>query len=309
MTNKLSLLATSISLILSTGAVQAEGPIDGKVYGKVNVSLQSVDEGADSRVTELKSNASRLGFKGTTSLENELTVIYQYEFEVNADDGDKGGKTMTQRNSYVGLKGHFGTVLAGIHDTPLKKAQGKVDLFNDLEGDIKSVFSGEKRESNTVYYKTPSLSGFSADLAFVASEDENDDDGYSLATKFKQDNLYAAFAYDLDIEGEGNETLRLVGQYKLDALTLGAMWNQFKVDGSDDTDGFLISAAYKMGSNTFKLQHASSDIKAEGGTQTSVGIDHKLAKKTKLFGFYTMMDEDASNADTNALGLGIEHKF
>ena len=31
----------------------------------------------------------------------------------------------------VGLKGAFGKVFMGMHDTPTKKAQGKVDLFND----------------------------------------------------------------------------------------------------------------------------------------------------------------------------------
>jgi len=301
---QLSILAASISLA-AAGMAHAEGPIDGKIYGKVNLTLQSNDEGTDSRVTELVSNASRLGFKGETSLNDDLTVIYQLEYEASIDDGDNKGQTFTQRNSFAGLKGNFGTVLAGIHDTPTKLAQDKVDLFNDYSGDIKNVFSGEKRESNIIYYKSPSMSGVSADLAMIASEDDNEDDSYSLALKFKQDNIYAALAYDLDVEGEGKETLRLVGKYTLDDLTLGAMWNQFKKDGSDDEDGFMLSAAYKMGSNTFKVQHVSSDIKAEGGTQTSVGLDHKLAKSTKVFGFYTMQDADAAKSDENFLAVGI----
>tara|TARA_R110002049_G_scaffold12574_9_gene56123 strand:+ start:5500 stop:6426 length:927 start_codon:yes stop_codon:yes gene_type:complete len=305
---QLSILAASISLAIANTAY-AEGPIDGKVYGKVNLTLQSSDEGTDSRVTELVSNASRLGFQGETSLNDDLDVIYQLEYEASIDDGDNKGQTFTQRNSFVGLKGGFGTVLAGIHDTPTKLAQDKVDLFNDYEGDIKNVFSGEKRESNTLMYRSPNMSGFSADVAMIASEDENIDDAYSLAVKFKQDNIYAALAYDLDVEGEGKETLRLVTKFSLEDLTLGAMWNQFKVEGADDKDGFMISAAYKMGSNSFKVQHASSDIKADGGTQTSVGMDHKLAKNTKVFGFYTMQDEDAVNSDEDWLAIGIEHKF
>jgi predicted porin len=305
---KLSILAASMSLAIMSTA-DADSPIDGKVYGKVNLTLQSTDEGTDSRVTELVSNASRLGFKGETSLSDDLAVIYQLEYEASIDDGDNKGQTFTQRNSFAGLKGDFGTVLAGIHDTPTKLAQDKVDLFNDYEGDIKNLFSGEKRESNTVMYRSPSMSGLSADIAIIASEDQNDDDSYSLAVKFKQDKIYAALAYDLDVEGEGKETLRLVTKFSLDDLTLGAMWNQFKSKGTDDEDGFMLSAAYKMGSNTLKVQHALSDIKAEGGTQTSLGMDHKLAKNTKVFGFYTMQDEDAANSDEDWLAIGIEHKF
>ena len=138
---QLSILAASISLA-ATGMAQAEGPIDGKVYGKVNLTLQSSDEGTDSRVTELVSNASRLGFKGETSLNDDLSVIYQLEYEANFDDGDKGGRTITQRDSFAGLKGGFGTVKAGIFNTPTKSAQNKVDLFSDYVGDIKNVFSG-----------------------------------------------------------------------------------------------------------------------------------------------------------------------
>jgi len=310
MKTKLSLLAASISLALAAGAAQAEGPIDGKVYGKVNLTLQSTDEGTDSRVTELVSNASRLGFKGETKLNDDLSAIYQLEYEASIDDGDNKGQTFTQRNSFVGLKGNFGTVKAGIHDTPTKLAQDKVDLFNDYEGDIKNVFSGENRESNIIFYTTPDMSGLSADIAMIASEDENEDDAYSLAVKFKQENIYAALAFDQDVEGEGKDTMRLVTKFSLDALTLGLMWNKFEDENADfDEDGFMVSAAYKMGSNTFKVQHASSDIKKKGGEQTSLGMDHKLAKNTKVFGFYTMQDEDAANKDKDWIAVGIEHKF
>ena len=306
---QLSILAASISLA-AAGMVHAEGPIDGKVYGKVNLTLQSSDEGTDSRVTELVSNASRLGFKGETSLNDDLTVIYQLEYEASIDDGDNKGQTFTQRNSFAGLKGGFGTVLAGIHDTPTKLAQDKIDLFNDYEGDIKNVFSGENRDSNMIMYRSPSMSGLAADIAMIASEDENIDDAYSLAVKFNQDNIYAALAYDLNVEGEKTNNLRLVTKFSLEDLTLGLMWNKFEDETSNfDEDGFMVSAAYKMGTNTFKIQHASSDIKADGGTQTSLGMDHKLAKNTKVFGFYTMQDEDAANSDEDWLAIGIEHKF
>jgi predicted porin len=310
MKTKLSILAASISLAMTAGVAQAEGPIDGKVYGKVNLSLQSTDEGTDSRVTELVSNASRLGFKGETKINDDLSAIYQLEYEASIDDGENKGQTFTQRNSFVGLKGAFGTVKAGIHDTPTKLAQDKVDLFNDYEGDIKNVFSGENRAENILFYTTPDMGGITADIAMIASEDDNEDDAYSLAVKFSQDNIYAALAFDQDVEGEGTNTMRLVTKFSLEDLTLGLMWNSFEDENADfDEDAFMVSAAYKMGSNTFKIQHATGDIKAAGREQTSLGLDHKLAKNTKVFGFYTMQDEDAANKDKDWFAVGIEHKF
>ena len=49
-------------------------------------------------------------------------------------------------------------------------AQKKIDLFNDLEGDIKNTFEGENRVSNIVIYRTPNLSNFTSMVAFVPGE-------------------------------------------------------------------------------------------------------------------------------------------
>ena len=45
----------------------AEGPIDGKVYGKANLSVVSQDDGGSDE-WNLNSNASRLGLKGATKI-------------------------------------------------------------------------------------------------------------------------------------------------------------------------------------------------------------------------------------------------
>ncbi|MCB0386604.1 MAG: porin, partial [Bdellovibrionales bacterium] len=278
MRTRLLPLAAAVSFASVAGLAHAEGPIDGQIYGKINVTVQSDDEGTDSRVTSVKSNASRLGFKGETALEQGPSVIYQIEYEANIDDGDNKGKTITQRNSFVGLKGSMGTLLAGIHDTPMKEAQGKIDLFNDVDGDLKTLFNGEVRAKNTLYYNSPSMSGFSVDAAYVASETDNVDDGISLAAKFKTDNLYAALAYDTNVEAEGLDTVRLVGEVSMNDFTVGAMWQQAMPDVGEDEDGLLISASYKIGATKLKIQHGQSDIKASGGEQTSIGADYKLGK-------------------------------
>ena len=52
----------------------ADGPIDGKVYGKVNVSVVNTDTNSDD-AWELNSNASRIGFKGATEISDSLEVF------------------------------------------------------------------------------------------------------------------------------------------------------------------------------------------------------------------------------------------
>ena len=63
----------------------------------------------------------------------------------------------------------------------------------------------------------------------------------------------------------------------------------------------------------FKVQHVQGDIWEIGGApleaQTSVGLDRKLAKSTKLFGFYTTGDIGGGSESNDYFGVGIEHKF
>ena len=127
-----SLLATVLPLALPL-ALPTAVSADVTLYGKANVSLQSTDESGSS-TTEVVSNASRIGVKGSETLSEELKAIYKFEFEVHLDDGDNDGDTFSQRNIYVGLQSNkMGTVIVGKFDTPLKVAQNKIDLFNDFE--------------------------------------------------------------------------------------------------------------------------------------------------------------------------------
>ncbi len=60
------------------------------------------------------------------------------------DDEDKS--TFKQRNIYAGIKGQYGSLLAGKNDTPTKQAQKKIDLFNDLSRRYQENFcSAENR--------------------------------------------------------------------------------------------------------------------------------------------------------------------
>ena len=45
-----------------------------------------------------------------------------------------------------------------------EQAQGKLDLFNDLEGDIKNTFKGENRLGNSVSYASNSYNLEKVDL-------------------------------------------------------------------------------------------------------------------------------------------------
>ena len=159
----------------------------------------------------------------------------------------------------MGLEGAFGTVKVGRHDTALKQAQGSFDLFDDLEGDIAGVFNGENRLKNYIGHITPTFGkAFSATVNFFPGEDAasgNDGvaDAASLSLNYKSDLIYAAIAYDRDIDGEGVETTRVVGGYTLGPAQIMLLYQRTDV-GTEADDGFGASVAWKFGKNTAKFE-------------------------------------------------------
>jgi len=201
----------------------------------------------------------------------------------------------------------------GRNDTALKQSQGKLDLFNDLEGDIKNVFKGENRLGDSITYTSKSYEGFKVLATFIAEDDVDADNGYSMAVTYgdsalKKSAVYASVAADSEVNGY--DVVRASIQGKVESFKLGAMYQtQEKVDGSAEADGYLLNAAYSMGKNTFKVQYQAMDFDdSDDKTAVSVGVDHKFNKNIKVFGFYSSFDMD-NNVDQDYVGLGMEYKF
>lgn len=324
-----SAVAASMLLGFAGSAVAADVPVS--VYGKLNVTFENVDKG-DSQ-TELKSNASRVGVKGAAALSDDLEAVYQMEWEVNATDQSHANSSEDQfkaRNTFVGLKGSFGTALVGRNDTMLKQSQGNVDQFNDLDGDIKTLFKGENRMGDSITYMTPSIGLFQAGITYIGQDNSSqraDGDGpdgtkyksgASLAlmygdAKFKKAPYFASVAYDNDVAGW--DTTRATVQGKIGDFVLGGMYQRGEksADSSQDYDGFMVSAAYELNKATFKVQYQDSDLHDLGSTSykdaVSAGIDYKLGNTTKVFGFYTKFSAVSGAEDADYLAVGIEQKF
>ena len=278
-------------------------------YGRANVSLEVVDEEGETG-TAVQSNSSRLGVKGSEQLNEQYEVIYQAEYEAHFDDGDNNGDTFSQRNIFVGLKSDWGTVIAGHFDTPLKRSQGDVDLFSDLRGDVKNVITlHDNRESNSVMYSTPgSLGAWSANVAYISSEDPEVTDGKSLSVGYSAGGLYAAVGLDQDVEEEDSEVGRLTGIYSFDAWQVGALMEISEMPAEDSESGWLVSSMYTINQWALKAQVGQSDIKEEGGETLSLGADYNLSKAATVFAFLTVNGADGRD-DDQYLGLGLQYKF
>ena len=335
---KKNLIALAVASAIAAPVAMADAPV---VYGQVNMAVEQID--VDKSVTgyktdsgtQVNSQASRLGVKGSEDLGNGLKAVYKLEFEVQID----GGTTLKNRNQYVGLAGGFGTVLMGRHDTPTKMIQAK-DLFNDGVADNKPMAGGlgafgsgmENRVSNVLAYVSPSFSGVKLIAAMVAGEgngaaaDESSlSDLTSVALTYgsAKKGLYLAAGMDMGTDNytaaiaDDVQHTRLVAQYATGALIANAMYQDFSGDGikGSNKEGTNIQAnlGYKMGKFMPKLKVSSVDREKafEDSSNYAVGLDYALGKKTTGYVTYTMIENDAGakDADTNTVSVGLLHKF
>jgi predicted porin len=302
----------SMLLLVPVLYLQSEEPT---VYGKLWISVESQDTASGTEV-DMVSNASRLGIKGSMDFGEGIGAIYQAEYEIDPVDGtadESKDRTFKQRNSFVGLKGSVGTIFLGKHDTATKKSQKKIDLFNDLAGDIKNILQGENRMSDLVGYTTPKINGFSATFnAIKGTEGLGDDsieDSTSTSISYDSENFYIALAFDSELMGY--DSTRLTLQIPFNRSQLGIMFQDSKkLSTGVEEDGYVISFSQKVGDKgTLKFQQAESDMKLDSGKQFSFGYDYKLSSKAKAFFFFTDLSGDNRSKEKEITGIGFEYKF
>lgn len=263
------LLLAAVVATMGMSAAQAAPTL----YGKVNVSVDSYDDGKDDK-TEVNSNASRIGVKGEEKLTDQLAAIYQAEWEIDVDGGDDVFK---KRNIFAGLKwANLGTLKAGIMDTPFKDAAGGYrDVFNDYaHADIKEMMYGEERVENVIGIETdPKLMG-GVVFALQAQQGESTTETTKYTDGARDsigDGISTSISYankDLGFEGviAGNfksigdfaavgisnapaDAIRVGGSFDLGkigatGLYLGAMWQTAEISDYTNLQAFSVTPAY-----------------------------------------------------------------
>jgi predicted porin len=307
-----------------TGALQ--------VYGAAKLSVDVIDTdsntpGADSSLSRVSSNSSRLGFKGAEELNEGLSAVYQLELGVNMDDA----LATSLRNSYVGLKSNvLGQVILGTHDTPYKTSTGQFDNFADSMADYNAIIGNvngatgfELRPKHVIAYSSPSWGGLqiSALTSQAGSEAENttpDARLVSASAVFKAGGLAVALAAEshkndaANFAALGFETTgaRLGAGYSFDFGTkIGFVFETLKDDSGEtqyDRDAMYLAVSQKLGKETIKLAFGIADdgdtVAETGATFMAVGVDHAFTKDTSAYILYAATKNDADS--TYGLGQG-----
>ncbi|GAA4901224.1 porin [Ferrimonas pelagia] len=306
MSIKRSVLAAAVVAAVVPTAASAT---DVDVYGRLNLTLQANDIDGESE-TKIASHSSRFGVRGSHEISAGLEAIFQAEWGLNVTKDP----AFSNRNQFIGLKGDFGMTTIGRRDTALKLSQGKVDQFNDFDGDLGKIMGGEVRASQQVSYATPVIADlFRAEMTYL-TDDANGDHGVSVAAtvgdaNYKKQAFYGAVAYDSEVSDR--DILRITAGGKIAGIELGAMYSDEEVVSSGaQGDAFLISAAYGFGDTKVKAQFIDGDIPGKANTSYSVGAEHKLSKQLRLNAYFTGLEFDAADRDDDRyVAVGLRYDF
>ena len=294
-----------IALVVGAAAVAPAMAMaaDITVYGRAHVSVDYLDDGADYSETNLSSNSSRLGFKGSHQINPDLKAFFQIEQQINFTTGDSdGGTDLATRDTFVGLgSDNWGAIQLGRFDSPFKKARGAANLFGDQVGDMRNLARTgnarfDERYDNTVQYTTPKFGGFSAAVAYSMYQGQSavadhDADAFSMSLNYDKGPFSGALAYEQveeDVSRGERDSFRAAGAYSVtDAIKVVGFYQTTDYDGSSD------SAV---------VDYNSNDIFGLGG-------EFKLSDATAVKAMWMTLDSDADDADADMWVIGVEHKL
>jgi predicted porin len=288
------------------------------VYGRLNVSAEAQKVGNQSN-DQMVDNASRIGFKGTEDLGGGMKAKFLIEHGFDATTG-AAASTFWGRESWVGLAGNFGEIRLGnmaASDAYFATAD-YISMHNHDTGTSSDALWGyvvTGALKNAVAYYTPTFAGFNAS-AEVGEGSPTLDRPMAFAANYDAGALHLGAGY----EKRGDDKAASVrGLYELGNLTLGAYFG--KKSGIDDRNFWRVSGMYAIGAGEVHLNVGgtgnNNGVANTGAMQYTVAYNYNLSKRTKVYTFYTKVNNKANatyqtgvaGVDFGSLAVGIRHNF
>ena len=268
-----------------------------QIYGVMDVTLESARDGRGTSGTRLGSNSSNLGFRGSESLGNGYSAIFQIEGSVSADSG---AGTLNTRDTYVGLAGPFGNVKLGLFSAPMRAMGGRVSfvpggssiannlgLFTTLNGIQTGLNS---RLANSLQYQSPKFNDITATVVYSPGENRTggrNDVSYGTGINYANGHTYLGYAYESRRDkqvlalGDSNDwEHRIAARHKMGGIVWGLAWDRLGSEGTFGTgagagfgsierDSWQASAMYAWDQQDLMVHYTiNDDLKCGGRANT-----------------------------------------
>ena len=343
-------LVLALGLAAAFGAAQAQSNVN--IFGVVDLGyLDSSPNSVPARTTTPASTRglddgiqtpSRFGLTGTEALGGGLNAKFWLEGGFAADTGlsQQGGR-LFGRQAWVGLQGGFGELRLGRqygvgYELFIVGVSPFGTTFRDAGlGNVFSSASGRLILDNTVTYRTPALSGFSAAAGYsfnaAASEVPGSGNNVSALTagaQYRNGPVVAVVSYEsvncpanvativantCNAQRKEDQThVQVGGSFDFKVVKLYAAYakeeNQFTlaaITPSRDATVWLLGASAPLfgGELLAAWQDRSDDAYGADLTVWGIGYTYPLSRRTNLYAFYADTTADSTpRAQATAAG-------
>ena len=288
------------------------------LYGRINLTVERQKVG-NTNDWKLQNSSSRFGLKGSEDLGGGLKAGFQIEHGFNPANGQQSQGAFWARQTEVNLSGGFGMVRLGNFTSEAYYATSDyIGMHNHETGTSSDAFYADLgRNTDKVAYRTPAMSGLTAEVAVTAGG--TGQRTFDYAVNYDAGPLHLGAGYEDNAPNNKNaKQFAVRGLYEMGAFTFGATLQR-------DTDGYGVgfgnrtnyrfSGMYAMGNTEFHANfgHAGDYSKLAGdqaANQYTLGINQNLSKRTKIYGFYTKIaDKGTIYGDFSSIAVGVRHNF
>ena len=320
-------------------------------YGIVDMGFVGESGGTAGSIDKITSGAqsgTRLGFKGTEDLGNNMKALFVLETGIAADTGGFSASTASNiafaRQAFLGLQSDAGTLTLGRQYTPFfLTLNGVADPFaSGLAGNAQNLIPHSGiRMNNAVKYASPIFSGVSAEVAYGFGEDTTTgvdrmsrnvggSIGYSdgaLSIRLAHHKANGALVSNSNLT---DTSTMLAANYKFEIAKVFAAYsdNDQQIATNGITKGksrdFLIGVSVPFGNHTFIASYINKDGRSADNldaSQFGLGYTYALSKRTNLYAAWATIDNKrggvlykvGNNSEPGsgdrAVNLGVRHTF
>ena len=276
------------------------------LYGEANAfgQVHMTDQGS---VVELEGYLSHLGFRNRVDVEQA-----QFFFDVSLGFNVLGYSVLDRglvytRHGEIGLLGAKGELRYFYGDTPLSATNHKLRLMDRDPDGLSTVFNASAAQNagielglgsvDGIAYHSPTIADrVSFEMALIPAEIVSAEAGYSVAGYYQSAQTNVIAAYELNVEAENTQLLRLVASHQFQKLNFGfgAQWSGNTVRETQAQTYFAVAKfPWQIG-----LKQTNTKMIFSWNQLT----DQDDSKTSQLF--FSVVDEWALNDKTSVYGFG-----
>ncbi|KRC17571.1 MULTISPECIES: porin [unclassified Acidovorax] len=309
--------------LVGTSAAFAQSSVT--LYGRINTTFERQKDGDVSK-TGLFNNSSRFGFKGQEDLGGGLKAGFQLESGFDSSTGVIDSRGVFARQSEVNLSGGFGMLRMGnfTSESYYATADYISNHNHDTGSSADALYAYPARDVNKIAYRTPSFGGATFEAGWAMHERVSGTGGKNsvdLAANYAIGALGLGAGYS-KLDDQSQFAVR--ASYSTGPFVLGAYVqrdkNAFIANGGNRTN-VRLSAAYIVDVSEFHLNVGRagdySRVDNTAATQYTLGYNYHLSKRTKIYTYYTRINNNqaanygvsAAGNDFSSFAMGVRHNF